>query len=146
MTPTDLATAAVAAWITHRAPSFDSLDGIPIRTVGTDDEHVGLQIVVSHEAPEEHPILKGVLTIPMMVEIGSVPGEEADTATPQADHQEVAGDLYDIIADRDGITFCDAYQNLRCFDILGTAPATSGDDGRRVTAFGFTMVACLRTS
>lgn len=140
----DTALNAVKAWIEHNATG--DLADVPIVLRDTDTEKPGLQIVIAEDGdPEEHPVLRGVLTIQINVMLRSVPGEEDEESTTQADHQALNADLYDILADVAAITYCDAYEGLKCFDIRGAAGSTSDEDGLRVTTFPLTMVACKRT-
>jgi len=139
---TDLALKALKFWIEFNYAARPALDGIPIHLRDTEDEQLGLCIVLKETGAEEHPVLRGVLIMGIEAWLVSVPGDDDDTATPAADHQDLVADLYHVLADTYGIEVCSTYPGFKCFDIRGTAPISEQENGLRITRFEMRVVGC----
>lgn len=148
---TDIALLALKSWIEHRASTYTILDGVPIllrdtatEQPGDDDEEDAATfdatyIVLAEASAEEHPVLRGVLTMALEVILHTAAATDS-TGSTDSDHRALNAALYNIIADKSGIAFCDGYPGFRCWDIRGTAPTTDPADGQRVTTFAVSMV------
>lgn len=149
---TDLALLALKAWIELRTTAaYPVLSGIPIllrdtleEQPGDDDEedaddfNATFIVLTESGEPEEHPVLRGVLTMPLECKLVTVAAE--DLGSTDAQHRALNAALYHILADKDGIAFCNNYPSFRCWDIRGTAPSTDTAEGQRVTTFAMSMV------
>ena len=139
---TDLLLKALKAWI--ELPAVAALDGVTVYLRDTENETDPPKITLRETANEEHPILRGVMTIDLEVVLETVPGEADQEAETEAGHQAMSAALYDIIGDKSGITFCDNYPGLKVFDMRGSVPTTESEASNRVTRFEMRAVACKR--
>lgn len=136
---TDKLLAALKAWIESRDDS--DLDGVTIHLRDTEQEKEPPFILIRESATEEHPVLRGVLAIDVEAILVTVPGNDAQEAESLATHQLKADALYEILADKSAITYCDGYPGLKVFDIRGCAPTTESEDQTRQTRFELRAVA-----
>ena len=144
---TDLALNAIKAWITYRTTVYTSLASIPIHLRDSEDEKEPPLIIIKETGAEEHPILRGVLTIGIEVALVTVPGAADEDATTEEASQALNSDLFNILADTQlAIGWCDQYPGLRVFDIRGISPTNEIENSNRVTRFSLTMTCCPRTS
>lgn len=148
---TDLALAALKSWIELRAAAtYTVLSGIPILLRDTTTEQPGDDdesdeedfdatfIVLNEASSEEHPVLRGVLT--MAIEVMLVTADASDDlGKTDTQHRALNAALYNILADTAGIAYCNSYPGFRCWDIRGTAPTSETGDGVRTTTFALTM-------
>lgn len=139
---TDKLLAALKGWIELNAG--DELDGVTVYLRDTEQEKEPPMITLRETANEEHPILRGVMTIDLEMVLETVPGAEDQEADTQASHEAKANELYEILGDTGAITYCDNYPGLKVFDIRGTAPITGSEDQNRLTRFEMRAVACKR--
>jgi hypothetical protein len=89
--------------------------------------------------------MHGVLVISLSVDLVTVPDEETDEetrGTTKEDHRAMASALYDILANREAIQFCQTRNGVNILDIRNVNPTTSAQNGRRVTSFEMTVVSC----
>lgn len=139
---TDKLLAAIKGWIQLNAG--DELDGVTVYLRDTEQEKEPPMITLRETANEEHPILRGVMTIDLEVILETVPGDSDQEADTLATHEAKASALYEILGDIGAITYCDNYPGLKVFDIRGTAPITGSEDQNRLTRFEMRAVACKR--
>lgn len=139
---TDKLLAAIKAWIELKAGA--SLDGVTVYLRDTEQEKEPPMITLKETGNEEHPVLRGVMTIDLEAILETVPGESDQEADTQATHESKASELYEILGDTGIITFCDAYPGLKVFDIRGFTPTNESEDQNRLTRFEMRAVACKR--
>lgn len=148
MTTTDKTLAGLKAWITYRAPA--ELAEVPIYLRDDATERDFPCIVLSDTGAEEHPVLRGVLSIGIEAKLLSVAVDEPESddtyATSTDDHRTIAGQLADILGETAAaVDFLTARDGLKCFDLRGAAPTTEPDDeGHRATTIQLGAVACPR--
>lgn len=146
---TDKALETIKAWITHRTTAYPALDGIPIILRDSEQEQPGdddesdqgsfdsTYIVLNDTGSEEHPVLRGVLTMKLEVMLVTSTGDLGKTDT---EHRELNANLWNILADKDAIFYCDNQPGFRCWDIRGNEPTSETGDGVRTTTFALSMV------
>jgi hypothetical protein len=139
---TDKLLSAIKAWIELKAGA--SLVGVSVYLGDTEQEKEPPMITLKETGNEEHPVLRGVMTIDLEAILETVPGAADQEADTQAMHEAKANELYEILADIQIIQFCDAYPGLKVFDIRGFAPTNESDDQNRLTRFEMRAVACKR--
>lgn len=151
MTP-DLALAALKSWIESRASAYPVIAGIPIllrdtatEQPGDDDEENADEfdatfIVLTEVSSEEHPVLRGVLTMAVECILSTPAADTDELGKSDAEHRALNAALYHILADTSAIAFCNVHPGFRCWEIRGTAPTTETGEGVRVTTFALSIV------
>lgn len=139
---TDKLLAAIKAWIELNAG--DDLDGVTVYLRDTEQEKDPPMITLRENGNEEHPILRGVMSISFDAVLETVPGAADQEADTLATHESKASALYEILGDTAAITYCDNYPGLKVFDIRGTVPISESEDANRITRFEMRAVACKR--
>lgn len=147
---TDLALAAIKAWIESRVATYPVLTGIPIllRDTATeqpgDDDEAGEEdfdatfILLNDASSAEHPVLRGVLTMEIEALLKTAAG--GDLGKTDAQHAALNTALYNILADTASIAFCNTRNGFACWDIRGVAPVSESGDGMRTATFTFSVV------
>ena len=146
---TDKALETLKSWITHRTTAYPALTGIPIILRDSEQEQPGdddaddeasfdaTHIVLNDTGSEEHPVLRGVLTIQVEAMLVTATGDLGKT---DAEHRALNADLWNILADKAAITYCNNQPGFACFDIRGNEPTSETGDGVRTTTFALSMV------
>lgn len=147
---TDKALETIKAWITQRAATYTALAGIPIILRDSSTEQPGEDgedntddfdatfIVLNDTGSEEHAVLRGVLTMQIEVMLVTSPG--GDLGKTDAEHRALNVDLWNILADKAAITFCNNQPGFSCWDIRGNEPTSETGEGTRTTTFALSMV------
>jgi hypothetical protein len=145
----DKALETLKSWITYRTTDYPDLAGIPIILRDSEQEQPGdddegdegafdaTHIVINDTGSEEHPVLRGVLTVSIEVMLVTATGDLGKT---DAEHRSLNADLWSILADRSAVTYCDNQPGFRCFDIRGNEPTSETGDGVRTTTFALSVV------
>jgi hypothetical protein len=138
---TDNAIKSLREWIIENATA--ELDGLEILVNG-DDETLDPPFIAIMETGTETfeqagVTMHGVLTISISVLLQSIPQDDGWTKEV---HQAAASALYNILANRDAMLFCQGRNGVNLLDIRNTNPTTATQDGRRVTTYEMTVVAC----
>ncbi len=146
---TDKALETLKAWIAYRTTAYPSLAGIPIILRDSEQEQPGdddvddeeafdaTRIVLNETGSEEHAVLRGVLTISIEVMLVTATGDLGKT---DAKHRALNADLWNILADKAAITYCNNQPGFACWDIRGNEPTSETGDGVRTTTFALSMV------
>ena len=142
---TDNAIKSLRDWILEKQPVFPALDGLEILVNG-DDETLDPPFIAIMETGSETweqagVIMHGVLEISISVMLQTVPQDD-DEGNSKAEHQAKASALYDILANRQAIQFCQVRHFVSILDIRNVNPTTATTDGRRVTTFEMSVIAC----
>jgi len=145
----DKALETLKAWITHRTTAYPSLTGIPIILRDSEQEQPGdddsgdedtfdaTHIVLNDTSSEEHPVLRGVLTISIEAMIVTATGDLGKTDT---EHRALNADLWSVLADKNAIAYCNTQPGFACWDIRDITPTSETGDGVRATTFALSMV------
>jgi hypothetical protein len=147
---TDNAIQSIREWVLLKQPLFPILAGLEVLVNGDNATAspplIGITESGDVETWEQNGVtMHGVLSIPLSVVLETVPDEESDEetcGTTKEDHRAMASALYDILANRDAIQFCQTRNGVNILDIRNVNPTTSAQDGRRVTTFQMNVVAC----
>jgi hypothetical protein len=86
--------------------------------------------------------MRGVDQLSINVEMHTVPRDNEDFGTTIIDHSQIAEDLYNILDDGHCKDFCDGFNGATIFDIRVASPIIEMRDGRRVSVFQMTVIAC----
>lgn len=143
---TDNVNASIRDWIQFKGSDFESLGGVPILVNGDDETleppFIAIMETASNTWEQAGVMMHGVLQIGVSVMIQTLPVDD-DEGSSKAKHQEMASDLYQILSCRDEMMFYTAERNgVSVLDIRSTSPLTNTADGRRITTFEMTVVAC----
>jgi hypothetical protein len=145
----DKALETLKSWITHRTTAYPALAGIPIILRDSEQEQPGdddaadadtfdaTHIVLNDTSSEEHPVLRGVLTVSVEAMLVTATGDLGKT---DVEHRALNADLWNILADRAAVTYCDNQPGFRCFDLRGNEPTSETGDGVRTTTFALSIV------
>jgi len=142
---TDNTIKSLRDWILEKQPEFPSLEGLEILVNG-DDETLDPPFIAIMETGAETfeqngVTMHGVLTISISVMLQSVPQPDGDGWTKE-DHQAAATAMHNILANLEAVQFCQTRNGVNLLDIRNVNPTTATQDGRRVTTFEMTIVAC----
>jgi hypothetical protein len=146
---TDKALETIKAWITYRTTAYPALAGIPIILRDSEQEKPGdddaadedtfdaTHIVLNDTGSEEHPVLRGVLTMQIEAMLVTATGDLGKT---DAEHRALNSDLWNILADKAAVAYCNSQPGFACWDIRGNEPTSETGDGVRTTTFALSMV------
>jgi len=142
----ELAKQSILDWITANHAHFPILAGIETRTMGDTENTVfpfiGIMETGITTLVDGGVIMHGVDDITAQVDVISVPESEADAGTSLANHNLIVDAVWQILANRDGILFCEERNNCRIFDIRASSPTMTANDGHRVSTIPLTIIAC----
>lgn len=131
-------------WIDYKKTLFDSLDDVSVVLMGDDAElsppFLGIMESGSALVQQGEVVLHGVAAYEVTAELHTVPASEDEDGTPADDERQMRFDLYDIIANRDGIDWITGLNDWTVFDIRATPPTTEAQEGRRVSRFMITVI------
>ncbi len=136
---------SIKDWIEY-ADTDDKLDGVDILTIGQTGD-LEPPFLVIHEASsavyeQNETVLYGVSTFEINIELHTVPASEAEGGTTDDQHKEWRRAAYDILGDRAGIDWITGRNYWRVFDIRLSSPITEAEDGRQVSKWSLTVIAC----
>jgi hypothetical protein len=121
--------------------------GLQILIVGETDTidppMIGLSVASSQMHETNGVMMYGVMDFDIEVMLQTVPQEANQDGTSVEDAQQIALDVYQILADRSNIDWVNTRNGWKVFDIICNSPITEAEEGRRVTTISFTTVACL---
>lgn len=135
--------AIIADFIEFRLPDHPSLEGVQICIDGETQTASPPLIVIdetgSTRTEQAGVPIHGVSTVSVSVQLHTVPADDATTAD---DAQAMSDDLYDIIADIDGMRqYCDGRRSTRVLDIFADAAIIAAEDGRRISTVTLEILA-----
>jgi hypothetical protein len=135
--------ASIAEWIAFRLVDFPSLSGVQILVDGETETAAPPMIVInetgSARTEQDGVPIRGVSTVSLTVELHTVP---ADDGTSADEARTMARELYDIIADIDGMKqFCNGLNLTAVLDIFADSVIFSADAGRRVATVNLEILA-----
>lgn len=137
---------SLAEWIDHHQSKFTSLADLSVVQMGESDDLAPpfLGLVESGAAPVEQDglIMHGVTAYEVTAELHTVPAADDQEGTEFDDDRLMRADIYDILADRDAIQWVTDQNHWRVFDIRCGGPITEAQEGRRVTRWELTVIAC----
>ena len=134
-------------WIEKRvSEDYSGLASIQLATTGEQSDVTPAFIGIFETGATVHEsggvTMYGVTDFEIAVELHTVPADESNEGTPIATEQEWRRNLYDILADRDLITWGSDRNGWRLFDIRTAAPITESGEGQRITRYELLVVAC----
>lgn len=137
---------SLAEWVAKKQGKFPSIENLAVITMGetTDVSTPFLGIMESGNTPFEQDgvPLYGVSTYEMTCEFHTVPADEDNDGTPTETERIMRTDLYDILGNRDAIEWINGRNFWTVFDIRAGGPITEAQEGRRVTRWNLSIVAC----
>lgn len=138
---------SIGDWVSHRMPDFESLTGMQILTMGEIEDVsppvLKIEETDASEVETAGVIMRGVSQFEITCELHTVPAETDEGGTPTNTDREMRRDLYDILGDTDGMQrFCEGRNGWRLFDIRLPSPTSSAEEGRRVSTWRMTVIAC----
>jgi len=136
--------ASIAEWIAFRLVDFPSLTGVQILVDGETETAAPPMIVInetgSARTEQDGVPIRGVSTVSLTVELHTVP--DVDGGTSADDARKMVRELYDIIADIDGmLQWIDGRNLTVVLDIFADSPIFSADAGRRVATVNLEILA-----
>lgn len=140
----DLLNAAIRNWIIDNANGTGKLAQLPILTNGEDGPldapFVGIMETSSETVIEADFVMHGVYEVALSVVLSTIPASEEDEGTSVEDHREISSELSEILGDRSIMDT--THDGISLFDFRAINATTEASDGRRVTTFQITAVAC----
>jgi hypothetical protein len=137
---------SLSEWVQLMAVGKESLDGVEILTMGDTDDISPPSITIMEsgvsQVEQGGTILYGVGAYEITVQLHTIPAELIQGGTPKELHQEMRFDLFDILGNREAIEFVNGRNFWQVFDIRTTPPNTEVQEGRTVSTFQITVIAC----
>jgi hypothetical protein len=137
---------SLTEWIADESEDVVILDDLQVVQMGETETLTPpfLGLSEAGAAPHESAgvVMHGVTEYDIMAELHTVPADEDELGTTFEDEREMRVAIYDILADRDAITATTEENGWRVFDIRTTGPTTEAEEGRRVTRWQITVIAC----
>jgi hypothetical protein len=87
-------------------------------------------------------ILPGVSDFEITCELHTVPTAEEEEGTPPETERAYRRQLYDILGDRGAIDWINRRNGWLVFDIRLSSPTTEANEGRRITRWVMSIIAC----
>jgi hypothetical protein len=137
---------SLTEWIADESEDVVILDDLQVVQMGETESLTPpfLGLSEAGAAPHESAgvVMHGVTGYDISAELHTVPADEDELGTTFEDEREMRVALYDILADRDAITATTEENGWRVFDIRTTGPTTEAEEGRRITRWQITVIAC----
>lgn len=136
---------SIKDWIEF-ADTDGNFDDVTLTTMGgtIDMEPPLVAIYETSSNPYEQgdTTLYGVSTFEVEVELHTIPVDADNGGTADSQHKTWRRQLYDILGDRSGIDWITGKNYWRVFDIRMGSPITESEDGRQVSKWTLTVIAC----
>lgn len=137
---------SIRDWVNLKSPEFTSLSAVDFVTMGENGD-LSPPFVAIYEtgsAPVEQAgvIMHGVSAYEITAELHTIPQDADQDGTPAATERLMRRDLFDIVGNRDCITYCNGRNSWRIFDIRAATPTTEPSEGRCVSKIILTVIAC----
>lgn len=133
-------------WIESKQSDYPSLEDLTLATMGETSDLVPPFLGIYETASEPHEsggvIMRGVSDFQITCELHTVPADDANGGTSAEDEREMARDLYDIIGDEDAAAWMEGRNGWRVFDIRLASPITEPAEGRRISRWVLSVIAC----
>lgn len=134
-------------WIEKRiGEDYPDLDGVQIAITGEEADvtppFIGIYETGSAVHESGGVTMYGVTDFEIAVELHTVPADEENEGTEIETEQGWRRNIYDIMADRDLITWGNDRNGWRLFDIRTAYPITESGEGKRISRMELTVVAC----
>jgi len=138
---------SIRQWITKRiGEQYSDLEDVQIAITGEEADVTPPFIGIYETSASVHETggvtMYGVTDFEIAVELHTVPADEDNEGTPIATEQGWRRNLYDIVADRDLITWGSDRNGWRLFDIRTASPITESGEGQRITRLELMVTAC----
>jgi hypothetical protein len=142
---TDRLNTAIRNWIIENVNGTGKLAQLPILTNGEDGmidaPFVGVMETGTETVVQGDVVMHGVHEVSLSVMLSTIPVSEEDEGTSVDDHREMAEELFCILSNR---SIMDAtHDGVSLFDFRAINPTTEAQDGRRVTTYQITAIACI---
>ena len=138
---------SIREWIEKRIEEeYGDLDGIQLAITGEEADVTPPFIAIYETSSSQHEaggvMMDGVTDFEIAVELQTVPTDANNAGTPNVIEEGFKNDIYNILADRSIIDYADNRNNARIFDIRTSSSVTEPGEGRRVTRWELTVIAC----
>ena len=137
---------SVRDWINHRISDYPSLAGVTLATMGEtadlDPPFLGIYETGSDLHETEGVIIPGVSDFEITCELHTIPADAENGGTATTREREMRRDLYAILGDRAAIDWMTERNDWRVFDIRTPSPTSEPSEGRRLTSWVLTIIAC----
>lgn len=138
---TDKAIDTVADYLEAALTGTDTLSALDVFRNGDTETLEPPYIAVMETGAEEHEVVPNTLSVSMSVLLVTIPGASADSATTATSHRTMAAELSTLVNDYKAIAdSANTEPYFLCFDVRGSAPTTTSEDGQRTTTFPLVMV------
>jgi len=133
-------------WIESKQAGFTELDGVEIVTMGETSDLAPPFLGIMESGSDLHEtngvIMAGVSDYEITCELHTIPADADQDGTPTVTAQEIRRAFYEIIGDRDAIDWMTGRNDWRVFDIRMAGPTSEASDGRLITRWNISIVAC----
>ena len=138
---------SIRDWVEHRKSlAFPDLADIEVVTMAEtgdlDPPFLTIYETGASQYTQDAVTMDGVSNIDIVAELHTVPGSTSEGCTPTATALDWRVQFYDILGDRDAIAWITDLNGWRVFDIRLGSPITEPDDGRTLTRWEMSIVAC----
>lgn len=137
---------SIRDWVFSKYPIFPDLSVIDLVTMG-ETADLGPPFLAIYETGSslhdtDGVVVPGVSDFEITCELQTVPVEDDEGGTPTDTEREYRRQIYDILGDRDAIDWITERNGWRVFDIRTASPITEPNEGRRITRWVLSIVAC----
>lgn len=137
---------SLTEWIDTQTDDYTILDDLQVVQMGETSDlsppFLGLMESGAATVEDNGVIMHGVTAYEITAELHTVPAESAESGTTFDDERDRRSVIYDILADRAAIDSISERNFWRVFDIRTAGPTTESEDGRRITRWQITVIAC----
>jgi len=136
---------SIREWVNLKSPEFSSLSPVTVVTMGEHEDltppFLAIYETGATTTEQGGVILHGVSAYEIAVELHTVPVDEDQSGTPTDTERTMRRDLFNILGNRDCISYLHGRNGFAVFDIRAGNPTTEPNEGRRITRFGLTVIA-----
>ena len=133
-------------WIASKQSNFPTLTGVDLLTMGETADKEPPFLGIYETGADQHEAggvtMRGVSDFQITCELHTVPASDIEEGTSPEDERLMRRDLYDIIGDEAAIAWMEGRNGWRVFDIRMASPTTEAGEGRRISRWVLSVIAC----
>ena len=137
---------SIRDWITANLKDYPSLTSVSLVTMGEtaelDPPFLAIYEAGSATVEQNGVVMYGVTAFDIACELHTIPVSDDEDGTPPETERQYRKGFYDILGNREAIAWMDGRNGWKVFDIRLSSPTTEPSEGRRVSRFSLTVIAC----
>ena len=137
---------SLSDWLAFKQATTPSIATLPVVKMGDDGDlsppFLGLMESGSSMHETAGVNMRGVTDYEVTVELHTIPTDEEEEGTEPETERTIRNAIYGVLGDQSAIAWMEDRNGWRVFDIRIAAPTTEAGDGRRISRWNLTIVAC----